>query len=46
MKSDKEKTILRTASSKKDKIRRAQEVIIQEKKMPDMTPKGTEKNSS
>jgi len=37
MKSDKEKTILRTASSKKDKIRRAQEVIIQVKKMPDMT---------
>ncbi len=36
MKSEKEKTILRQATSKKDKIRKAQEVIIQVKKLPDM----------
>ena len=36
MKSEKEKTIPRQATSKKDKIRKAQEVIIQVKKLPDM----------
>ena len=36
MKSEKEKTILRQATSKKDKIRKAQEVVIQVKKLPDM----------
>ncbi len=36
MKSEKEKTILRQTTSEKDKIRKAQEVVIQVKKLPDM----------